>query len=1176
MVTFTPGHKRIPLLESRYKRDWVEDPFGRKTLETSDVVVGYAELTNRDKVIIRDTWNKFQAHQDVALEAFVERVYYEHPSLEGRMGVLGDEAPEILFGLFDLCIRSLLPHTENLGREAAQPAHADPDIQWKTIDDYARWFAEIGCKVKDWEVIGRVWLWALDELFILEELERDELRKGRQSAFYRFYHHFIYTPIVKAIREFEYDPLVRVAVDLLDRHDQRLLKKAQNWLSLIAEELQWSPEKLEERLDEVEEELLTLSTYTQTQEELEYGARVAWRNAVKCIGRVHWKSLKVRDCREVIDPDEMFQEILGHLREARGEGSIQSVITVFRAKEPHERWGPRLWNTQFLRYAGYRMPDGSILGDPDNLHFTEKLQEIGWNPPQPKGEFDLLPIVIDVPGEEPRMYELPRHLVDEVEIHHPTIPAIGELGLKWYAIPVISNIGLDLGGLRYTLAPFNGWFMGTEIARDLLDEHRYNKAEAIAVAMGLDTSSEQTLWRDRVHLEVNVAILHSFREQRLTLVDHHTASRQFLVHDRREKMAGRECPARWSWIVPPMSSSSCPVFHHEMREFLLDPQYRNQYNRWEVLDADTTLVELEAVESQSNIKVLILFGSESGTAETFAFRASKRLQRLNPSVMAMNDCKPEHLASADLLLVITSTFGVGELPNNARDFAAWLQKQPPHCLDGMPFGVMGIGSSIYEHYCAGGIKMNELLAAKGGKRLLPLHKGDEMSGQAQRMNTWLERIARVFGMDSNLGDDDSPKLQIEYLEKPPTTPTVRLGEEVEVRLLENVEMLQGEQPPGRSARLLTLEADDPRLSYEPGDHLGVFPVNSKDVVLRLCEQLKVSPHAWFRVKGGKVPFPLPNTPFRVFSEELDLTLHGASMELLQALKQSATSSQDQIRLDNLLEECSRGADSEVADKHLATLYPHLPALLDDFPSTSLSLAQAISLLPKQKARYYSIASCSTLEPGRLSIAVSLVQVPLQGEQTRPGLCSHYLATSHPGQMLRVFRSRSEFHHPKDPTSPMLLVGPGTGVAPLVGMLQYREFLWKKTGAATPKEAGFGAVWLFFGCRNTNDYLFQSELERLRDCGIIDRLDVAFSRLPGENKVYVQHRMQEQSQAVWAFLQQESCHAYLCGDTHMADDVMALWKSLGETEGGLEEEASQSFLKAMASDGRLLKDVWSLS
>jgi nitric oxide synthase oxygenase domain/subunit len=140
-------------------------------------------------------------------------------------------------------------------------------------------------------------------------------------------------------------------------------------------------------------------------------------------------------------------------------------------------------------------------------------------------------------------------------------------------VPAIANFRMEIGGINYGCLPFNGWFMGTEIARNLWEEKRYDRAEAIASALGLDTSSEATLWRDRAFLELNVAILHSFQQARVTLVDHQTASRQFMIHDLREKKAGRECPAQWSWIAPAAGGSTTPVWHHEMRDFHLRPCY---------------------------------------------------------------------------------------------------------------------------------------------------------------------------------------------------------------------------------------------------------------------------------------------------------------------------------------------------------------------------------------------------------------------------------------------------------------------------------------------------------------------------------------------------------------------------------------------------------------------------
>src|SRR5690606_16488023 len=177
-------------------------------------------------------------------------------------------------------------------------------------------------------------------------------------------------------------------------------------------------------------------------------------------------------------------------------------------------------------------------------------------------------------------YELPREAVLEVPISHPTIPGIASLGLKWCAIPAITAFRLTLGGVDYTCTPFNGWFMGTEIARNLWE--RYEVGEAVAEQMGLDTSNEQTLWRDEAWLALNRAVLYSFQQRRISMVDHHTASQQFLTHDLREKRAGRECPAQWSWVVPPAGGSICPVWHHEMRDFVLEPQYHYQGDVWAV------------------------------------------------------------------------------------------------------------------------------------------------------------------------------------------------------------------------------------------------------------------------------------------------------------------------------------------------------------------------------------------------------------------------------------------------------------------------------------------------------------------------------------------------------------------------------------------------------------------
>lgn len=136
----------------------------------------------------------------------------------------------------------------------------------------------------------------------------------------------------------------------------------------------------------------------------------------------------VRDRRHVTDPDEMFQELLEHLRVATNGGKIQITMTAFRPKQPKERWGPRIWNSQLIRYAAYEQEDGSVLGDRANIDLTRAIMKLGWQPPQPRTPYDILPLVIEAPGMEPKLYEWPKEEVLEVEIEHPTIGEFKSLG----------------------------------------------------------------------------------------------------------------------------------------------------------------------------------------------------------------------------------------------------------------------------------------------------------------------------------------------------------------------------------------------------------------------------------------------------------------------------------------------------------------------------------------------------------------------------------------------------------------------------------------------------------------------------------------------------------------------------------------------------------------------------
>jgi nitric-oxide synthase len=328
-----------------------------------------------------------------------------------------------------------------------------------------------------------------------------------------------------------------------------------------------------DRMRQVSAEVREQGTYRHTPEELEFAARVAWRNSSRCIGRLYWRGLRVKDRRQVSAPDQVAAECVTHLREATNGGRIRPLITVFAPDAPG-RPGPRIVNSQLIGYAGHQ-GDGRVIGDPAHVEITRLAGELGWRPSGAPGRFDLLPLIVQSPGMPAGVFDLPRDAVLEVPLRHPELAWFGDLRLHWYAVPVISDMYLEAGGLRYPAAPFNGWYMCTEIgSRDLGDEDRYNQLREIAVRMGLRTDSPRTLWKDRAVTELNAAVLHSYEAAGVKIADHHSESERFLKHIEKEQENGRKCPANWSWIVPPTAGSTTPVFHRAYDDFDASPNFR--------------------------------------------------------------------------------------------------------------------------------------------------------------------------------------------------------------------------------------------------------------------------------------------------------------------------------------------------------------------------------------------------------------------------------------------------------------------------------------------------------------------------------------------------------------------------------------------------------------------------
>lgn len=340
-----------------------------------------------------------------------------------------------------------------------------------------------------------------------------------------------------------------------------LWEQAKSFLKAFYQESGKEAAQLNMRLQAIKEEIEQSGTYSHTFEEIEYGAKVAWRNSNRCIGRLFWQTLQVIDERKAETEQEVFAALERHIQIAYNGGKIKPVVTLFRPS------GIRIWNHQLLRYAGYKQ-----AGDPHSRAFTSICESLGWE--GEGGDFDFLPWVVQLSNKPPVWKKVPEQSRVEVDITHPGLSWFKNLDLKWYAIPVISDMKLEIGGINYQAAPFNGWYMGTEIgARNFADEDRYNLLPKIAEKMNLPVKNASLLWKDRALIELNTAVLHSFKEAGATIVDHHTAAKQHQIFEQNETAAGRPVTGDWTWLIPPLSPASVHVFHRSYDNTIQSPNF---------------------------------------------------------------------------------------------------------------------------------------------------------------------------------------------------------------------------------------------------------------------------------------------------------------------------------------------------------------------------------------------------------------------------------------------------------------------------------------------------------------------------------------------------------------------------------------------------------------------------
>ncbi|MDG3072865.1 assimilatory sulfite reductase (NADPH) flavoprotein subunit [Bacillus halotolerans] len=539
-------------------------------------------------------------------------------------------------------------------------------------------------------------------------------------------------------------------------------------------------------------------------------------------------------------------------------------------------------------------------------------------------------------------------------------------------------------------------------------------------------------------------------------------------------------------------------------------------------------------------EVTVLYGSQTGNAQGLAENAGKQLEErgFQVTVSSMSDFKPNQLKKINNLLIVVSTHGEGEPPDNALSFHEFLHGRRAPKLDDLRFSVLALGDSSYEFFCQTGKEFDQRLEELGGKRISP--RVDCDLDYDEPAAEWLESVCE--GLSEAEGGSAAPA--------PAAAP--QTGESAYSRtnpfraeVLENLN-LNG-RGSNKETRHVELSLEGSGLTYEPGDSLGVYPENDPVLVDLLLQEMNWDPEEIVTLnKQGDVR-PLKEA----------LISHYEITVLTKPLLEQAAHLTGSEELRELLGPGNEGKVKAYIEGR------DLLDLIRDYGPFSVTAQEFVSILRKMPARLYSIASSLSANPDEVHLTIGAVRYDAHGRE-RKGVCSILCAERlQPGDTLPVYVQHNQnFKLPKDPETPIIMVGPGTGVAPFRSFMQERE----ETGAE-------GKAWMFFGDQHfVTDFLYQTEWQNWLKDGVLTKMDVAFSR-DTEEKVYVQHRMLEQSAKLFEWLQ-EGAAVYICGDEkHMAHDVHNTLLDIIEKEGNMTREKAEVYLADMQQQKRYQRDVY---
>ena len=554
------------------------------------------------------------------------------------------------------------------------------------------------------------------------------------------------------------------------------------------------------------------------------------------------------------------------------------------------------------------------------------------------------------------------------------------------------------------------------------------------------------------------------------------------------------------------------------------------------------LVKEESVvhaESKPQVKGLtILYGSQTGNAESVAYDTAEKAKEygLTATVQDMDDVDAQVFVKSSRILIVTSTYGEGEHPDNAETLWETMSSDNAPQLSNTYFSVLALGDTSYDDFCLAGKEWDERLVELGATRVTDRVDCDiDFEQPAEEwMIATLPAIA-AQGADSEAVSGSSPaaKQKSKYGRKNPLQATLK-HKRVLTKQGSSKEIVHYE---------LSLEGSGE--FYKPGDALNVIPENQPELVSALLDH--------FQFSGDEKPsWNGENHSLReLFTSYLDIRT--PSKELIKALAEAAS---DHRVIQMLGSDDTSALNDFLWGKDILDL-------VKAYPTVSLSLAEILSLLRPIAPRAYSISSSLNKHNDEVHLTIGSVRYN-NGERDYNGTCSTWLAdlVEEGKKVPCYFAPNKNFAVPEDDKAPMIMVGPGTGIAP------FRAFLEEREVQASP-----GDNWLIFGDRNSaTDYIYQEEIEALQQKEVLTRLDLAFSR-DQEQKVYVQDKMRDSGAELFAWLERGG-YFFVCGDAYyMAKDVDKALHEIVAEHGGLDDDGAKAYINQLKKQKRYVRDVY---